>query len=153
LDGAQPQTFTLYSTTPRQSKAMRLIDFVSKCYACEVPLDRVTDFASSMSRDGEVVVSADFGCDKAYTGRPDVAYIAYATSATAAMWKMFPRPGLGDMVAAGLASVGVTKERVSAVVGRPCRCPERQAALNAAGAKWLGLPPGSTVSTDIDPPA
>jgi len=59
--------------------------------------------------------------------------------------------GLGDYVAAGLSSIGITKERVEAVVGGPCGCPERQAALNAAGAKWLGLPPGSTAPAEIDP--
>jgi hypothetical protein len=52
------------------------------------------------------------------------------------------RPGLGDMVAAGLASVGITKEMVSALIGRPCNCPARQAALNRLGEK-LGLPPGN----------
>jgi hypothetical protein len=60
-------------------------------------------------------------------------------------------PGLGDRVAAGLSAIGITKERVEAVVGGPCGCPERQAALNAAGAKWLGLPPGSTAPAEIDP--
>ena len=50
-----------------------------------------------------------------------------------------PAPaGLGDYVAAGLSAIGVTKERVSAVVG-PCRCPERQAALNEWGARTLGI--------------
>ena len=48
------------------------------------------------------------------------------------------RPGLGDMVAAGLASVGVTKERVSAIIGKPCGCPERQEWLNQAG-KSIGI--------------
>jgi hypothetical protein len=62
------------------------------------------------------------------------------------------RPGLGDMVAAGLSAIGVTKERVSAVVGRPCGCDGRQAAMNAAGA-WLGMSPGSTAGPKIDPPA
>lgn len=61
------------------------------------------------------------------------------------------RPGLGDMAASALASVGITKARVEAVVGGPCGCRERQAALNAVGAKWLGLPPGSTAG-DVDPP-
>jgi hypothetical protein len=46
--------------------------------------------------------------------------------------------GLGDYVAAGLESVGITKERVSAVTGKPCRCPERQAALNKLG-KIIGI--------------
>jgi hypothetical protein len=44
-----------------------------------------------------------------------------------------PRPGLGDIVAAGLSAIGITKERVSAVVGGPCGCPERQEALNELG--------------------
>ena len=62
-----------------------------------------------------------------------------------------PRPGLGDMTAAALAAVGITKERFEAVVGGPCGCPERQAWLNAAGEKWLGLPPGTTPPPEIDP--
>lgn len=56
------------------------------------------------------------------------------------------KPGLGDMVAAGLAAVGVTKERVSELLGRPCNCPKRQAALNRLGAAF-GLPPGQTPPT------
>jgi hypothetical protein len=62
-------------------------------------------------------------------------------------------PGLGDLVASAFAAVGITKERVAQVSGGPCRCSERQAAMNAAGAKWLGLPPGSTAPPEIDPPA
>lgn len=53
------------------------------------------------------------------------------------------RPGLGDMVASGLKAVGITKERVSRVIGRPCACPERQAALNKIGHEYLGLPTGT----------
>jgi len=47
----------------------------------------------------------------------------------------YPRakPGLGDMVAAGLAAVGITKERVSKAIGKPCGCAKRQEALNALG--------------------
>ena len=63
-----------------------------------------------------------------------------------------PPPGLGDYVANALSAVGITKERVEAVVGGPCGCPERQAAMNAAGAKWLGMSPGSTAPPEIDPP-
>ena len=48
------------------------------------------------------------------------------------------RPGLGDMVAAGLAAVGITPERVSALTGKPCGCKQRQAALNALGRR-LGI--------------
>ena len=58
----------------------------------------------------------------------------------------YPRasPGLGDMVAAGLEAVGITKELVGKVVGGACGCAKRQAAMNAVGAKYLGLSPGST---------
>jgi len=55
------------------------------------------------------------------------------------------------MVKAGLSAIGITKDRVEAVVGGPCGCDGRQAAMNAAGAKWLGLPPGSTAPAEIDP--
>jgi hypothetical protein len=49
--------------------------------------------------------------------------------------KAYPRekPGLGDMVATGLSAVGVTKERVSKALGRPCGCGKRQAKLNELG--------------------
>jgi hypothetical protein len=43
------------------------------------------------------------------------------------------KPGLGDIVAAGLAAVGITKERVSKAIGKPCGCAKRQEALNALG--------------------
>lgn len=62
-----------------------------------------------------------------------------------------PRPGLGDYVATALSAIGITKPRVEAAVGRPCGCRERQAAMNAAGAKWLGMSPGSTAPPEIDP--
>lgn len=45
------------------------------------------------------------------------------------------RDGLGDMVAAGLTKVGITKERVSRLLGRPCGCAERQRRLNELGRK------------------
>ena len=61
-----------------------------------------------------------------------------------------PAPGLGDLAASALAAVGITKELVEAVVG-PCGCDERQAWMNAAGEKWLGLPPGSTAPPPVDP--
>ena len=50
----------------------------------------------------------------------------------------YPRPGLGDAVAAGLAAVGITPERVSKVVGKPCGCGKRKKALNQVGRR-LGL--------------
>lgn len=43
------------------------------------------------------------------------------------------KPGLGDMVAAGLAAVGITPERVSAVIGKDCGCSKRKQALNDLG--------------------
>lgn len=53
----------------------------------------------------------------------------------------FPRsrsPGLGDRIAAGLAAVGITEERVGKLVGRPCGCKARRAALNRLGRR-LGI--------------
>ena len=52
-----------------------------------------------------------------------------------------PQPmGLGEMVAGGLAYVGITKERVAALVGG-CGCDQRQEALNEWGrAVGIGLP-------------
>jgi len=50
--------------------------------------------------------------------------------------------GLGDMVADGLAAVGLTKDRAQAVASavgiKDCGCGKRQAALNAVG-KRLGI--------------
>lgn len=43
------------------------------------------------------------------------------------------RAGLGDMVKAGLSSVGITEERVSKALGRPCGCSQRAEALNRLG--------------------
>ena len=53
-----------------------------------------------------------------------------------------PQPmGLGDMIAAGLSYVGITKERVAAIVGGDCGCQQRQDALNQWGqAVGVGLP-------------
>ena len=52
----------------------------------------------------------------------------------------YPRakPGLGDMVAAGLSAIGITKERVSRAVGGNCGCSKRQEKLNELGRK-LGI--------------
>jgi hypothetical protein len=56
----------------------------------------------------------------------------------------YPRakPGLGDMVAAGLDAIGVTKERVQAVASKvgikDCGCKKRQEALNSLG-RNLGI--------------
>lgn len=58
------------------------------------------------------------------------------------------RPGLGDMVASGLAAVGITKERAQAVASavgvKDCGCAKRQSLANKLGHKYLGLPPGQS---------
>jgi hypothetical protein len=47
----------------------------------------------------------------------------------------YPRhkPGLGDYVARWLSWLGITKARVSAIVGRDCGCGARQEKLNELG--------------------
>lgn len=47
-------------------------------------------------------------------------------------------PGLGDIVASGLSMIGITEERVSRVLGRPCGCQQRKQALNKFG-RQLGI--------------
>lgn len=51
-------------------------------------------------------------------------------------------PGLGDIVAAGLSAVGITKERVQRVANavgvKDCGCAKRQAALNRLSDRLLG---------------
>lgn len=42
---------------------------------------------------------------------------------------------LGDRVATALLSIGITPDRVSQWVGRPCGCDERKQKLNALD-KW-----------------
>ena len=49
------------------------------------------------------------------------------------------RPGLGDMVAAGLSAVGITPERLSNAMGvKDCGCKRRAEALNRLGRR-LGI--------------
>jgi len=43
------------------------------------------------------------------------------------------RPGLGDRIASCLQAVGITKERVSAAIGRDCGCQHRQQLANRWG--------------------
>ena len=45
------------------------------------------------------------------------------------------KPGLGDIVAAGLSAIGITKQRVSKLAGGDCGCAKRQKALNELGRK------------------
>lgn len=42
---------------------------------------------------------------------------------------------VGDHVEKALSSLGITKERVEAWLGRPCRCRERKRKLNEIG-QW-----------------
>lgn len=51
--------------------------------------------------------------------------------------------GLGDHVADGLAAVGITKERVSKVLGRDCGCKKRQELLNKLGQKVVDFVRGN----------
>lgn len=53
-----------------------------------------------------------------------------------------PPQGLGDMVKSALSTIGITEERVSKAIGKPCGCSKRAAKMNAFGAKYLGLPAG-----------
>ena len=43
--------------------------------------------------------------------------------------------GLGDLTAAGLSVIGITKELVESWWGAPCNCSERQEKLNQFGQK------------------
>jgi hypothetical protein len=68
------------------------------------------------------------------------------------------RPGLGDMVAAILSAVGISKDRAQAVaqaVGlEDCGCAERQRQLNELGQKLgIGTPPPDSPPPDSPPPA
>jgi hypothetical protein len=66
-------------------------------------------------------------CGRTATVRSENPPVAECKAAAA------PKPGLGDMVAAGLSAIGITKERVSALAGRDCGCTKRQEALNELG--------------------
>ena len=48
------------------------------------------------------------------------------------------KPGLGDYVEKALTAVGITKERVEKITGKPCGCGKRQEALNRLGRKLTG---------------
>ena len=49
------------------------------------------------------------------------------------------RRGVGDYVADCLSAIGVTKQRVSRLFGRPCGCKKRQQWLNDVGRRFLGI--------------
>ena len=45
--------------------------------------------------------------------------------------------GLGDQIEFALSSIGITEDRVSRWLGRPCNCQERIEKLNALS-QWAG---------------
>jgi hypothetical protein len=58
------------------------------------------------------------------------------------------RPGLGDLTAAGLGAIGITKERAQAVARaaglEDCGCGERQRQMNEWGYRLgIGTPPST----------
>jgi hypothetical protein len=54
-------------------------------------------------------------------------------------------PGLGDLVASGLKRAGITPERITQILGKPCGCNERRKKLNALGRKFgIGNHPKGT---------
>ena len=60
------------------------------------------------------------------------------------------RPGLGDMLHAGLSAVGITPERVSAALGvEDCGCEQRQQLVNKLGyALGIGTPLDGSATTE-----
>lgn len=46
--------------------------------------------------------------------------------------------GLGDRIERALERFGVTEERVSRMIGRPCGCSKRKELLNKLGRSWQG---------------
>ena len=46
--------------------------------------------------------------------------------------------GLGDIISTGLSKLGITPERVSKAIKKPCGCNQRKKKLNAIGEK-LGV--------------
>lgn len=70
-------------------------------------------------------IAAFVGCDK-----PEPLTDAELAAHPGKVWE---RPGLGDMVKAGLSAIGITEERVSKAIGRPCGCGKRAEKLNELG--------------------
>ena len=50
-------------------------------------------------------------------------------------------PGLGDRVSQVLSLVGITEQRVSKLLGRPCGCSKRREALNRLGRRLRKMLP------------
>ena len=71
--------------------------------------------------------------------RDGLAYLTMQEYQACLLQNSKPRSvGLGDIVAAGLSAIGITKERVGKAVGGDCACSKRQEQLNELGRK-LGI--------------
>ena len=57
-------------------------------------------------------------------------------------------PGLGDRVSQALSLVGITEERVSKWLGRPCGCAKRREKLNQLGAWAARVIGGQSASNE-----
>lgn len=52
--------------------------------------------------------------------------------------------GLGGMIKAGLSAIGITEERVSKAIGKPCGCGKRAEKLDKLGhSLGIGKPPSA----------
>ena len=103
----------------------KLHHFAAVCAAKKIEYDKVKDCL--VSRNGDYVIfDALSPHSPARITRRNVETETPKDAKTA---------GLGDRVAAVLAAAGITKERVSRMLGRPCKCKERQRRLNELGRK------------------
>jgi len=50
--------------------------------------------------------------------------------------RLTKKRGLGDIVKAGLSAIGITEQRVSKALGKPCGCGARAEKLNQLGRKF-----------------
>ncbi len=58
--------------------------------------------------------------------------------------------GIGDRVAEALQAVGITDDRVSRWLGRPCGCKERREKLNALGFWAARVLAGNIGTAEVD---
>jgi hypothetical protein len=89
-------------------------------------------------RDGEYLRCS--ACGRTVRSKSDTRIFAKCRVFPGGVPPVVPQPrGLGDYVAAGLAAVGITPERVSAALGvKDCGCKKRAEALNRIGRR-LGI--------------
>jgi hypothetical protein len=85
---------------------------------------------------GEPWTVEDYMTGEQRTGNPAIVHAMRSKDAMAAAGRkpaLDPIWPLGDQVESVLSTVGITKERVSRWLGRPCNCPARQEKLNKLG--------------------